>query len=563
MTATGPRVRWEVLAAARSPDLLLVLRAAEDDDRCLFASAASLPLLGLPPSSVEGRSFTALVHEQDREVLRSALQGARRGRTVTVAARLRGHDGTPRWTEVSLAPRTRAHGGAVLVVAVRDVSSRQLAPGPSDAVAGTDSLTGLVDRRVFHDRTRHALDRLGRTTSRVGLLFLDLDHFKLVNDTLGHAAGDEVLVAVAQRLQGHLRPSDTLARLGGDEFGVLAEDLSGEQEALALAARLTEASRAPYAVAGEEVTCTVSTGLAVTADPRATVEALVQAADLAMYRAKERGRDRAEAFDDRLRALAQQRLVTERLLRGALAESRLRLQFQPIVDVEQGTLVGAEALVRIALPGAELLLPGAFLQVARECGLLRVIDDWVLAQALQQAAAWRADAPSPIPVSLNITGRHLADARFPDQLLEGLHAAGLAPSDVHLELTEDVLARAPRHAAASLARLRRTGVQVGLDDFGAGASSLACLRELPLDYVKVDRSFVARLETDAAARATVAAIVGVGHAVGLSVVAEGVETPAQQELLSELRCEQAQGFLYGPSAGTEGLLAYARAHGTA
>jgi EAL domain-containing protein (putative c-di-GMP-specific phosphodiesterase class I)/GGDEF domain-containing protein len=312
----------------------------------------------------------------------------------------------------------------------------------------------------------------------------------------------------------------------------------------------------PHRFDGEEFVCTVSVGIATTADPHHSAERLLQEADLALYRAKDRGRDRAEVFDEELRTTVVGRLVTERMLRRAIKEKRIRVHYQPIIDLRTGRVAAAEALVRVLDPELGLLEPSAFLEVAEETGLLYVMDEFVFADAMQQVTAWQArlgetDRPG---VALNITPRRLADATFPAAVVGAIDSNGLSPSSVSVEVTERVLMEASNSAMAGLRALREAGIRVGLDDFGTGFSSLAYLGQFPLDFVKVDRLFVREVDRGATGRAIVAAIVDLSHALGLQVVAEGVETPKQLEALRELGCDRAQGFLFARPVDAEAVL---------
>ncbi len=310
----------------------------------------------------------------------------------------------------------------------------------------------------------------------------------------------------------------------------------------------------------EEFVCTVSIGIATTTDPSHSPEGLLQEADLALYRAKDRGRDRAEVFDEDLRTTAVGRLGTERMLRQAIDEGRLRVHYQPIIDLRSGRAVSAEALVRIFDRELGLLQPDSFLEVAEETGLLGPIDEWVFATAVEQAAAWHArfGAAGFSGVGVNVTARHLADARFPTEVMTALDGHGLPRDHLHVEVTERVLMEASNSAMTGLRALRDGGVQVGLDDFGTGYSSLAYLRQFPLDFVKIDRSFVSGMSDIASENAIVAAIVDLSHALGLAVVAEGVETESQFGSLKTLGCDRAQGFLFarpGEPAKVDELIA--------
>jgi diguanylate cyclase (GGDEF)-like protein len=378
-------------------------------------------------------------------------------------------------------------------------------------------------------------------------LYVDLDRFKVINDSLGHRTGDAVLMAMAERLTHHVRPADTLARLGGDEFVIVAEDIANEGAAIELANRITEAGHEAFQLGDEEFICTLSVGIACTADSQRNPQELLQEADLALYRAKDLGRDRAEVFDEELRTKAIGRLVTERMLRRAMQEQRIVVEYQPIIDLHTGNGVGAEALVRIDDSERGLLQPDSFLEVAEETGLLIAIDELVLADAVHQSAAWRARlaATAAVEVAINVTARHLADATFAKSVIDLLDANGVARHDLQIEVTERVLMEASNSAMSGLRALRDIGVQVGLDDFGTGYSSLAYLRQFPLDFVKIDRSFIGDLDQVGNEKAIVAAIVTLSHALGLTVVAEGVETRDQLRILESLGCDRGQGYLFG------------------
>jgi diguanylate cyclase (GGDEF)-like protein len=413
--------------------------------------------------------------------------------------------------------------------------------------AFSDPLTGVANRTVLMDRLRQALRRQDRAKGVLAVLYVDLDRFKVINDSLGHRTGDAVLLAMAERLSHHVRPADTLARLGGDEFVVVAEDVANEEAAIELANRITEAGHEAFQVGDEEFTCTLSVGIACTADSQRSPQELLQEADLALYRAKDLGRDRAEVFDEDLRTKAIGRLVTERMLRRAMQEQRILVEYQPIIDLHTGLGVGAEALVRIDDAERGVLQPEAFLEVAEETGLLIAIDELVLADAVDQSAAWRArlGGTAVVEVAINVTARHLADAKFAKSVIELLDSNGIDRHDLQIEVTERVLMEASNSAMSGLRALRDIGVQVGLDDFGTGYSSLAYLRQFPLDFVKIDRSFISDLDQVDNEKAIVAAMVTLSHALGLTVVAEGVETQDQLRILESLGCDRGQGYLFG------------------
>jgi diguanylate cyclase (GGDEF)-like protein len=442
------------------------------------------------------------------------------------------------------------------VSAVRDIGDRKKSELDLELKASTDPLTGVANRTVFMDRLRQALRRLDRRKSLVAVLFLDLDRFKLINDSVGHLIGDAVLLKMAQRLRAFLRPQDTLARWGGDEFAVVIEDLSWPEEAVMLGERIIEAGRVPFVVGEEKFICTTSVGIAVTRDSQHSAEDLLQEADLALYRAKDRGRDRAEVFDEDLRTRAVDRLGTERMLRRAIDEDRLRVSYQPIIDLRTGATVAAEALVRVWDPNLPRLIEAeAFIGVAEEAGLLAGMDDWVLGQTIDQATLWRElfHGTGFADVAINVTARHMADAGFAKSVIDDLSAHGLSTGALQIEVTEQVLMEASNSAMTGLTTLRDAGVKVGLDDFGTGYSSLSYLRMFPLDFVKIDRSFILELVRGTTERAIVASIIDLSHALGMAVVAEGVESQTQLDELVALGCDRAQGFLMA-TAGPPGLI---------
>ena len=513
-----------------------------------YVSMACRRVFGWDPVEIEGRAAEEFVHPDDAPSLHAGFAEDRDADLVT-SYRFLCRDGSYRWSEAT-SRCVKTDGSIVVVSTFRDLTDRQKASLALRHKAFTDPLTGVANRTVLMDRLRQALRRLDRSGGVVAVLYLDLDRFKVINDSLGHRIGDRVLLKVAERLTQHLRPADTLARLGGDEFVVVAEGVADEKAAIELGERIVEAGRRPFRLGDEEFVSTVSVGIACTADSQAGAEDLLREADLALYRAKDRGRDRAEVFDEELRTKAVGRLVTERMLRRALDDGRLVVQYQPIIDLRTRRLVGAEALVRIDDAEKGLRLPESFLEVAEETGLLIGMDEYVLADAVEQAGEWHNPAAGIefIDVAVNVTARHLADAGFPAAVIDQLDASGVPRRNLQIEVTERVLMEASNSAMTGLRALRSAGVQVGLDDFGTGYSSLAYLRQFPLDFVKIDKSFIHDLERDeAGATAITAAVIGLSHALGLVVVAEGVETESQLRTLEALDCDRGQGFLFSPS----------------
>ncbi|MFZ4516060.1 MAG: EAL domain-containing protein [Acidimicrobiia bacterium] len=413
-----------------------------------------------------------------------------------------------------------------------------------------DPLTGLPNRALFLEVLTLALARIRRMRTAAAVLFLDLDRFKVVNDSLGHDPGDQLLSAVAARLQGAIRPGDVLARFGGDEFTILC-DLSGpeaEQQAVQVAERLIDVIHQPFSLAGDEVFLGASIGIALASTGDEKPEALLRDADAAMYRAKERGKGRWELFDEAMRASAMRRLELENALHRALERNEFRVFFQPLLDITTGACVGAEGLVRWQHPERGLVPPGDFITLSEETGLITAIGAWVLDAACAQAAEWLAQRRpgAPFAVSVNLSARQLAQADLVDQVAAALARHDIPASALCLEITESVLMEDAEWAIGSIRALRNLGVKLSIDDFGTGYSSLGYLKRFPVDSVKVDRSFVDGLGSDPEDSAIVAAVISLGHALGLQIVAEGVETEQQLAELQRLGCECAQGFLFAP-----------------
>jgi diguanylate cyclase (GGDEF)-like protein len=415
------------------------------------------------------------------------------------------------------------------------VRGRQPEPRLAD-----DALTGLAGRGLF-------LDCLRRATAAGGplaVLFLDLDDFKLINDGWGHETGDRLLLEVADRLRGAVRPGDLVARLGGDEFTVLCQGVSGEREALAIAHRLRDALAPPFEIAGQRRHVRASIGCRVAAGGSA--EALLRDADVAMYQAKDHGRDRIELYSEETRRRIVRRLDVEQELRAALDSRTLEVHYQPQVDIAGGRMLGVEALARWTHPRLGSVSPAEFIAVAEETGLIGPLGSLVLGETCRRLAAWRA-AGLRLVATVNVSAHQLADPGFADAVAEELGRAGLEPRSLCLEVTESTIMGAGATPREVLDALKALGVYIAVDDFGTGYSSLARLKRLPVEVVKVDRSFVGGLGTDREDTAIVAAVLSLAHAMGLHVIAEGVETPLQASELVALGCTVAQGFLWSPA----------------
>ena len=433
---------------------------------------------------------------------------------------------------------------------LHDISERKAIEHRLAHQATHDPLTGLPNRTLLLDRLDQAQRRARRNNRRVAVLFLDLDHFKVVNDSLGHGLGDRLLIAIANRLQTALRPADTVARFGGDEFVVLCEDLTNQQDAVAIAERVNEAISGPFVIDDVEVFVGVSIGIAFPDDNDADPETLIRDADAAMYQAKDRGRARWVIFDNAMRASAVDRLDIENALRRALDRRELRVFYQPMINLSSGRITGVEALLRWEHPERGLLLPGDFIAVAEETGLIVPIGSWVLDHACRQVQRWQASIPDlpPMVLAVNLSGRQLGHPRLVEDVARVLRDTGIEPNNVELEITESVLMDDVEMSEETLGRLKTLGVKLVVDDFGTGYSSLSYLRRFPVDVLKVDQSFVDGLGHDTGDSAIVTAVVTLAHTLGLHAVAEGVETTEQLSELRRLDCDTAQGFYFARPA---------------
>ena len=416
-----------------------------------------------------------------------------------------------------------------------------------------DGLTRLANRALFTDRLEHALARSGRGPGRVAVLFADIDGFKSVNDQLGHVRGDQVLVVIAQRIGECLRTADTVARLGGDEFAVLLEDQVDPVEAEHVAVRIVDAVREPILLGETQVNVGISIGIAFSSADAATADALLRDADSAMYHAKAAGKARVEVFDPALRQGIEERRALKRSLRRAVQRDELRLQYQPVVRLSDGTVTGVEALVRWDAPGFQRRMPGDFIALSEENGSIVSIGRWVLEEACRQAQEWQMHAERPdLTVSVNLSARQFQDPALGRTLAAAVAQSGLAAGTLMVEITESVLMQHTQRTIDVLAELRSEGVRVAIDDFGTGYSSLSYLQRFPVDVLKIDRSFVGS-EDDPATWVLAQAIVAMSEGLGLGVIAEGIERPDQLRTLRSMGCSHGQGYLFSPPIDASGV----------
>jgi diguanylate cyclase (GGDEF)-like protein/PAS domain S-box-containing protein len=439
----------------------------------------------------------------------------------------------------------RVNGVAVgRVWCFRDVTEHKRLERELEHLAFHDSLTNLANQALFRDRVQHALSRATRHPGHLAVLFLDLDNFKTVNDSLGHAAGDELLVAVAERLRGSIRVPDTAARLGGDEFAVLIEDLTSPADATLMAERLIGALQQPFVVGGLEVFVGASIGIARNGAEMDTGQ-LLRNADIAMYTAKRLGKGRYEVFEPAMHAAAVERLELEGDLRRALDRAELTLHYQPVVALDTGRITGVEALARWPHPERGFLPPATFIPLAEETGLIRRLGRQVLSAACLQARRWQVTHQEELTVSVNVSPRQLQGDGLLDDVTEALSASGLAASSLVLEITEGAMLQDSEAVIAKLDALKALGVRLAVDDFGTGFSSLSYLQRFPVDILKIDRSFVAAIDAEEDKSSLVRAIVSLTRTMNLKSVAEGVESRRQSEILTALGCDEAQGYYLG------------------
>jgi diguanylate cyclase (GGDEF)-like protein/PAS domain S-box-containing protein len=520
------------------------------DGSIMRANQAMGRILGYDPSELVTRRIVDFTHPDDLDVTNAELGRLGSGdvERYRIEKRYLHREGRVVWAAVSVSLVRDGNGEPLYTVGqIEDITERKAIAERLEHAAIHDPLTGLPNRVLFMDRLEHALAVAGRNGGQVGVVFLDLDRFKFVNDSYGHAAGDRLLVAVANRVRAALRPSDTVARFGGDEFVVLCEDVAGEEAALEIAARMSAAVSRPVMLPEGEVFVTASLGVAMSGSVDETAESLLRDADTAMYRAKDQGRARTEVFDERTHFRAVHQLRTGNDLHRALQRGEFQVHYQPVVDLPTGDVAGFEALVRWQHPTRGLILPGEFVALAEETGLIVPIGAWVLEEACRQVAEWQARLPQgapPLFISVNLSPRQLAEPTLPAEIAHILERTAVDPSSVWLEITESTLMHDAESAIGTLRALRALGVHLSVDDFGTGYSSLSYLKRFPVEALKVDRSFVDGLGREAGDSAIVTAVITLAHALGLRAVAEGVETEVQLHELCALRCDMAQGYLF-------------------
>lgn len=529
-----------------------VVVVLDDDAVFRYASPAAVRVLGVEPAELIGQPASSLVHPDDLATVRDWFKTSRDSTLVSrpLTYRSRHADGSWRWIEGTVSDLREDPSVGGILVNGRDVTERVEAEHQLSHLAAHDTLTGLPNRWAFLEDLGRALGRSQRHGGQVAVLFLDIDEFKIVNDSLGHSVGDQLLIAVADVLRATVRTGDTLARLGGDEFTVAVEDLGDGTEAIGLAERILLALAEPLPIAGRRHVIGASIGIATSESDASAPDELLRRADLAMYRAKELGRNRFEVFDEVLARRARRRLDVEAELRVAIERRELVCHYQPEVSLPDGQIVGMEALVRWHHPVRGLLLPSDFMDVAEKSDLIVGIGSIVINDACRSAAGWLrrygADAPQ---VAINVSTRQLRDPGFVASITDALAASNLPARLLRIEILESLLV--DENLSDRLMEIQHMGASVAIDDFGTGYSSLSYLDRLPVDAVKIDRSFLVPVTSATDRSPVVEATIAMASSLGLTVVAEGVETPAHVELLGRLGCTRAQGYFFSRPMPTE------------
>lgn len=546
---------WELLQAA--PDATVVV---DREGIIRFANRRIRDVFGYQPGELVGRPVEVLIPDRlagDHVSLRTGYTGHPRARPMGSGLEFaaRRQDGSEFPVDVSLSPLMTDQGLFVLA-AVRDATDRKRFEQELARLALHDPLTGLPNRQLLTDRLRLALTRHGRHGGGLAVLYADLDRFKWVNDSLGHEKGDLLLIEVGCRLARSVREGDTVSRFGGDEFVIVADDIGGQDEAEQLADRCIEAVASPVSVDDTEISQTASIGIALClAGQRCEADALIHHADFAMYRAKEQGRARREVFGDATRRATTDPLEEDRRLRRAIEAGEIVCFYQPEIDLDSSDVVAMEALARWDDPRRGMLTPDRFIPFAEESGLILPLGSAVLQAACRQGLAWRG-AGGDWTVAINLSARQLLGRGLIDDVGAALACSGLPASSLVLEITETVLLHDLPAAATALGALKDLGVRIAVDDFGTGYASLTYLKGLPVDEVKIDRTFVAGLAHDPRDRVIVAAIIDMAHAFALTTTAEGVEHPEQLQILHDLGAERAQGFLWTPPLSDRDIAAW-------
>ncbi len=518
----------------------------------LYTGPSTQRVLG--HEQLTGANLLAFVHPEDLETARRNLRAliAAEGMALSCELRLRHSSGEWRWIEGTYKNLLFNRSVRAIVVNYRDVTERKLAEETLQHLAYRDTLTDLPNRFLFHDRLEQAIEQARRRQTGVAVMYVDLDRFKVVNDTLGHSAGDRLLQVVARRLRDHLRGDDTIARLGGDEFAVIVPDITRAEDAGTICRKLLAALRDPIVVDGHELHVTASAGISLYPSDGTDVETLLKHADAALYRSKDLGRNTVQLFASSMNARYTERLELELSLHRALDHDELELLYQPLCDRESRSVRCFEALVRWNRPGHGRVNPAEFIRLAEETRLILPMGDWILRTACAQLQEWRREGLAGFHMSVNLSPHQLAQPQFIHFVHDTLRQFSLEPADLELEITEGAALQNLEWTLSVLDQLRTLGVRIAVDDFGTGQSSLVYLKRLPLTTLKIDREFLRDVQRDAGDAAIFASIVQLGHSLGLYVIAEGIETEDDRMLVETQRCDGMQGYYFArPMSGAE------------
>lgn len=547
-------------ALASSSNGIMITRSDADDHSIVYVNPAFERITGYSASEVMGKEGRFLVRDDlaqhDLEEIRAALREKREGQ-----ATLRNYrkDGSLFWNELHIAPVRDLTGAATthFVSVINDISERVRYQQALEHQANHDSLTGLANRNLLRDRIEQAIAWAKRNGHVIGVMLLDLDHFKLVNDASGHSAGDALLQEVAHRLLSSVRETDTVARLGGDEFVIILTDLPQADDVDQIAEKILSTLARPIEVMGRDVFVTASIGVSIYPRDGDHGEILLRYADMAMYRVKEHGRNSVRQFMPEMGSSAISRLDMEAALRRALERGEFLLHLQPKIELPSQRTVGAEALVRWQNPHIGLIHPIEFIRLAEETGLILPLGEWVLEEACRQQVLWRQQGLGHLKMAINMSARQFRQEDLAERIAAAFSRTGANPHQFILELTESMVMHDMESTLVALRALKTLGVNLSLDDFGTGYSSLSYLRRFPIDELKIDRSFIADIHTNPDDAAIAGAIVAMGRSLGLSVVGEGVEKREQIDKLTELGCNQVQGYFYARPMPTHAFLARA------
>lgn len=540
----------------KGSDVILVLTVTGEIE---YVSPSAATVMGYTPEEVVGTSAFPLIHPEDLQATLQSFDRTAKGtnQPVSIEFRARHKDGSWRVMEAMSGRIIESSGATSVIVNCREITQRKEAEETIRHLAYHDALTGLPNRALLGDRLTVALAKARRSNETLALIFIDLDEFKLVNDTLGHTVGDELLRGAASRLTLLLREGDTVSRVGGDEFIVLLSDVDRPEDALQIAERMRENLKEPYQINSLELGVTASIGISIYPDDGDDEASLLRNADTAMYRAKDAGRDNCQLYTSSMGDALRLRVTLETELRAAIEQEQLVVYYQPIVELASGEIVGCEALVRWQHPERGLVLPGEFIEVAERTGLITPPSEWVLHKASADNQEWQGSGLRPIPVAVNVSSRRFQHTGFGEITRRTLADTGLDPHCLHLEITEGTIMEDVVRGAAVLKSLRDSGIRISIDDFGTGYSSLSYPRSLPIDAVKIDRSFVSGIGVHSEDAAVITAIIALAASLHLEVIAEGIETVEQLDFLREHHCRQGQGFLFArpmPAADFKALM---------